>query len=92
MFQATILTSVAELAKEFERCCREYDSLQFATAWRQTRDTDLNAVQRFGYLFQASAPLINVGLRHPRYCRLQNIRKPAPQKPELRACCVGWTS
>lgn len=33
MFQATILTSVTELAKEFERCCREYDSLQFATAW-----------------------------------------------------------
>jgi hypothetical protein len=33
MLNHTILSSVQSVASEFERCCREYRSLHFATAW-----------------------------------------------------------
>ena len=33
MLNLTILHSVQSLAREFERCCREYRTLHFATAW-----------------------------------------------------------
>lgn len=33
MFRILILNEVAALAREFGRCCREYNSLDFATAW-----------------------------------------------------------
>jgi hypothetical protein len=33
MLKHTILHSVQSVADEFERCCREYGSLHFATAW-----------------------------------------------------------
>jgi hypothetical protein len=33
MLKHSILHSVQSVASEFERCCREYGSLRFATAW-----------------------------------------------------------
>lgn len=33
MLQFSILASVADFAREFERCCQEYEQLHLATAW-----------------------------------------------------------
>ncbi len=66
MLQVAILSSVSSFAKEFERCCREYESLHIATAWCGNPDHVLPYSHLEGFRGKISATVgISFNHTHP---------------------------